>query len=250
MKLTLVNKEQVAKGTVSFFWEADPPFTWRPGQFLYYTVPLPATDKRGNTRHFTIASSPTENVIQLTTRIRDESLFKETLNGLEVGTVIEGSGPRGDFVLDEEKNDSQVFLAGGIGITPFRSIIKFATDKNLKTPIHLIYSNSVPEEIAFKSDLDSWMEINSNLKVSYTITKPEDVKDWNGLTSRIDESMIENLLKIENKQSLSLRDWNLKISTITWWVCGPPAFVSGMQDELQKLGVSGDKVELEQFTGY
>lgn len=233
MKLTLVKKQEVARATVSFFWEADPPFIWRPGQFLYYTIPLPKPDPRGNTRHFTIASSPTEKLIQLTTRIRDESLYKQTLNKLELGAVVEGSGPRGDFVLDEERDTPQVFLAGGIGITPFRSMIKYATDQKLKTPIHLIYSNSTPEDIIFKNELDRWKQVNPNLSVVYTITKPEGIEDWNGLTGRINANMISNQLKIP-----------------VYWLCGPPAFVSGVQDELQKLSISGDSVEVEEFTGY
>lgn len=247
MKLTLVKKQEEARGTVSFFWESDRPIVWRPGQYLYFTLDLPSDAENlgkqshgSNVRHFTIASSPTEETIQLTTRIRDDSLYKQTLNKLEIGAIIECTGPRGDFVLDQERENPQIFLAGGIGITPFRSMIKYATDKGLKTPIRLVYSNSTPEDITFKEELDEWAQTNPDLKVSYTITKPGGVTGWEGLTGRINSLIIENLLKIEN----------LDLKIPTWWVCGPPMFVSGMQDELQKLSISGDKVEMEQFTGY
>ena len=236
MKLTLVKKQEEARGTVSFFWKTDLLLTWKPGQYLYYNLDL---QKNASVRHFTIASSPTEEVIQLTTRIRGESLYKQTLNKLEIDSVVDASGPRGDFVLDQERDTPQIFLAGGIGITPFRSIIKFATDKGLKTPIHLIYSNGTPDDIAFKSEFDEWTKVNPNFKVSYTITKPEGVNGWNGLTDRIDADMIKTL--ITDHQSLT---------TSSFWLCGPPAFVSGMQDELAKLNISGDKIEIEQFTGY
>lgn len=232
MELTLVKKQPEKGDVVSFFWQAEPKFTWLPGQYLYYTVKLEAPDSRGNVRHFTIAASPTEENIQLTTHITD-SAFKLALNKLEVGAKVQGVGPRGDFVLNEEKKEQQVFLAGGIGITPFRSMIKFATDKNLATPIHLIYSNSTPEEIVFKEQLDTWAQQNKNLAISYTITKPEEAKSpWPGLTGRINSEMINSLV------------------TTDFWVCGPPAFVGGMQEELEKLKVDPEKVELEQFTGY
>ncbi|MBI4058631.1 FAD-dependent oxidoreductase [Candidatus Microgenomates bacterium] len=239
MKLTLVKKQKEANGAMSFFWEANPPFVWKPGQFLYYTLELPENDPRGNVRHFTISASPTENIIRLTTKISD-SVYKQTLNKLEEGSVVDGSGPRGDFVLDIEKSEPQVFLAGGIGITPFRAFIKYGIDNNFKTPTHLIYSNSTAEEIVFKEELDSWTAQNLDLQISYTITHPEESKTpWNGLTGHINAEMIKKLV---------IGHWSLDIPT--WWVCGPPAFVSGMEDELAKLKTSPDKIEEEQFTGY
>lgn len=238
MKLTLVRKQEEAKGSTSFFWRAEPAIEWKPGQYLYYTVTLPEKDPRGNVRHFTISASPTEGEIRLTTKLSD-SLYKKTLFELPEGTEINGSGPRGDFVLDEEKTEPQVFIAGGIGITPFRAFIKYATDKGFKTPIHLIYSNSTPEEITFKDDFDSWASDNPNFTVSYTITKPEESKDWNGLTGRINAEMIERLITPHSA-----------LSTPIWWLCGPPAFTEAMEVELEKMKVDIQKIETEQFTGY
>lgn len=242
MDLTLVKKQKEAGDAISFFWKTNTPLTWKPGQFLYYTLELPESDPRGNVRHFTISSTPTEEFVRLTTKI-SQSGFKQALNRLEPGARVVGTGPRGDFVLpDPPSTELQVFLAGGIGITPFRSMIKYATDNPpAGGPIHLIYSNSTPEEIVFKEELDELLSGNPHLAISHTITHPEESKQpWNGLTGRINAEMIKNLLKIRN----------LKLEIPTWWVCGPPAFVQGMQDELQKLQIAPERIEVEQFTGY
>lgn len=239
MKLKLLKKEDEAKGTKSFYWESEKPVTYIAGQYYYFTLPsLKYPDPRGATRHFTLSSSPTEgNPIRNTTRIRQESGFKKTLDELEMGALIEGEGPNGTFILDEAEPGPHVFLAGGIGITPFRSMIKYAADKNLKTQIHLVYSNSIPEEITFRVELEALAKSWPNLKLDMTITKPEESKEpWKGLTGRIDENLIQKLVP----------DFKDKI----FWVCGPPAMVEGIEQALGKLNLSSGKVRSEKFTGY
>lgn len=235
----LVKKQQETSDVWSFFWESDISFEWEPGQFLYYNLNLPEQDARGSTRHFTIATSPTESIIQLTTKISD-SVYKQTLRSIELSTLVQGTGPRGDFVLDQERKNLQVFLAGGIGITPFRAFIKYAADKGFSTPMHLIYSNSTPEEIVFKEELRILKSEFVHLKVTHTITHPEQSQTpWHGLTGRINAEMIKNLLSTSHS-----------LPTTVYWVCGPGQFVSGMQDELKKLNVPMDNIEIEQFSGY
>ena len=239
MKLKLVEKRDEAKGTKSFFWETEKPVNYLAGQYFYFTLPsLNYPDPRGATRHFTLSSSPTEgNLLRNTTRIREESGFKKTLDDLEIGTLIEGEGPNGTFILDEAEPGPHVFLAGGIGITPFRSMIKYAADKNLNTQIHLIYSNSIPEEIAFRAELDGLAKSWPNLKLDMTVTKPEESKEpWKGLTGRIDENVIQKLVP--------------DINNNIFWVCGPPAMVEAMEQTLGKLNLSSGKVRSEKFTGY
>jgi len=133
MKLALVKKEDVAKGTKSFYWEPEKKVNYLPGQYFYYTLPkLNYDDPRGPTRHFTISSSPTEdNLLRLTTRIRPESAYKKTLDELKIGDTVSGEGPSGTFILDEHEKGPHVLIAGGIGITPFRSFIKYNIDNNL-----------------------------------------------------------------------------------------------------------------------
>ena len=246
MKLTLLKKLDEAKGlpaqagTKSFFWEPENPVKYLPGQYFYYTFPeLKYPDPRGATRHFTLSSSPTEgNELRLTTRIREESGFKKTLDDLKIGSVIEGEGPNGTFILDENEKGTHVLIAGGIGVTPFRSFIKYNIDQKLTDiKLHLIYSNSLPTEIAFRGELETWSKQNNNIKVFMTVTKPEESKEkWSGLKGRIDESMISRLTS--------------HLSRPTYWLCGPPPMVSAIEIVLGKMGVTADKLRSEKFTGY
>jgi ferredoxin-NADP reductase len=243
MKLTLVEIKDEAKGTKSFYWKPEKPITYVAGQYFYFTLPkLKYPDPRGATRHFTLSSSPTEGeTIRLTTRIREESGYKKTLNELAVNRVIEGEGPEGTFILDENEKGPFVFLAGGIGITPFRSMLKFATDKKLPIPIHLIYSNSIPEEIAFKDELESLSRQNPNFKLSMTVSKPEQSgQPWSGLTGRIDEMLIKKLFG----------NWKLEIGNSTFLVAGPPPMVDAIEQMLGKLGLPAGRLRSEKFTGY
>jgi len=252
MILELVDKRDEAKGTKSFFWRTKTPISYLPGQCYYYTLPnLKYKDSRGPTRHFTISSSPSEGeVLRLTTRIREESGYKKTLDELKIGTKIEGEGPNGTFILDENEKGPHLLIAGGIGITPFRSFIKYSVDKQslavsdgkgLKTPLYLIYSNSAPEEIAFRKELEEWTKTYPNIKVGMTVTKPEESKvKWNGLTGRVDEKMMEKLI----------RNWKLEIKNLTFWVSGPPPMVDAMEKLLGSLKITADRLRSEKFTGY
>lgn len=239
MKLKLIEKRDEAKGTKSFFLQPEKPVTWFAGQYYYFTISdMKYPDSKGNTRHFTISSSPTEgNLIRLTTRIREESGYKKTLDELPLGAEIDGEGPNGTFILDENSSDSNVFIAGGIGITPFRSIIKYVVDKNLLIPIHLIYSNSVPEEITFKKELEEWSTSHPNIKTDLTISHPEESKEpWPGLTGRIDDVLIQKLVS--------------NIEKSIFWVCGPPPMIDAIEQVLGKLKITSDRIHSEKFTGY
>lgn len=239
MKLKLVDKKTEAKGTKSFFWKPNTALTWLAGQYLYFTLPeLKYPDQRGSTRHFTISSSPTENgIVRLTTKIREESGYKKTLDELKIGAEIEASGPSGTFLLDEQEPKEHVFIAGGIGVTPFRSMIKYAIDKGLDTKINLIYSCSTVEEIAFKEEFEEWAKNWPNIKLAITVSHPEESKaKWKGLTGRIDSQMIK-------KQSENLSD-------PTYWLCGPPQMIDAIEDSMSKMHITDDKLRTEKFTGY
>lgn len=233
MKIKLVKVMDEAKGTKSFFWEPEKPVTFLPGQYFYYTFPtLKYPDPRGTTRHFTISSSPTEgNLLRLTTRIREESGYKKTLDDLPVGAEIEGEGPNGTFILDEKEPGPHIFIAGGIGITPFRSMIKYAADKNLSTQIYLIYSNS-DEDITFRKELDEISSGHPNIKIQYVITSVE---------GHLDELKIKKIVE----------GWGLEVGgLITWWLCGPPPMIDAMEQVIGKMHITSDKVRSEKFTGY
>lgn len=240
MKLKLLGKKDEAEGTKSFTFEPEKELKYIAGQYYYFTLPrLNYPDPRGATRHFTLSSSPTEGRnIMITTRVRQESGFKKTLDELKPGDIIEGEGPNGTFILNESNKSPQVFLTGGIGITPFRSIAKYDIDKNLGIPIYLLYSNSIPEQIAFKEEIEGWAKEYPNLiKVQMLISKPEEAKTpWTGLTGRIDANLISKFTGGLEKP--------------TFWISGPPPMVDAMELALSSLGIKGDRIVSEKFTGY
>ena len=162
-------------------------------------------------------------------------------NDLAIGDTIEGEGPEGTFILDDNEKHGEggahVLIAGGIGITPFRSFIKYNIDKKLTdTKLHLIYANSTPAEIAFRDELMAWAQANKNITVDMTVSKPD--KEWRGLTGHIDAQMLKSLTT------------NYNLPATTFWLCGPPAMVTAMQKVLGELNISSGNVRVESFTGY
>lgn len=235
MQLKLVNKLDEAKGTKTFVFTSDEEIKFEAGQYVYITLPkLNYPDERGETRHFTISNSPTEeNEIKITTRIRQESGYKKTLDELPIGSIVEGRGPQGTFVfpdIHESKSLNLVFIAGGIGITPFRSMIKYAIDSKINTPIYLIYSNS-DSDFTFRSELDSWQKENNFLKIEY-----------------IDTSVVGRIDILKTKYILD--QWSLAIDNFTAWVVGPNAFVNAVEEILEDLNILEDNIKSEKFTGY
>ena len=203
-------------------------------------------DPKGPTRSFTIASSPTEkDSIMITTRIRDTP-FKQRLSRLDAGTVVTITAPAGDFTLSEDYSKPVVFLSGGIGVTPFRSMIKYATDKQLPVKITMFDSNRNQANILYKDEFDSWANLNKNLKIIYTITDEEAESlsssanlGWKGEKGWIDKAMLTRHLSKE------------ELNNSIFYICGPPAMLNAMQKLLSvQIGVSDDKIRIEEFTGY
>ncbi len=225
MKLKLVKKQDEAVDTKSFFFTSSEKFTWQAGQYAYLTL-------GGITKQFTIASSPTEEFIQITTRIRKESEFKQLLDKAQINEEIEARAPFGTFVLNNSSSIStnHVFLVGGIGITPFRSMIKYNIDQKLNVPMFLIYSNS-DSEFVFKKELDQWQNNNGLIKVQYVDTS---------IDGRIDILKIAKLIK----------NWKLKIESCVFSAVGPSLFVNAMEDSLEQLNIKSDMIQTEKFIGY
>lgn len=232
MKLTLIKKINESTGVKSFFFKPEKTITFSPGQYLYYTLSkLNFPDSKGATRHFTISSSPTEiDSIRLTTKIREESGYKKTLDELSIEGAISADGPNGTFLFNEKEKGFHVFLAGGIGITPFRSIIKYVIDKKLDNPIYLIYSNS-DNDITFKKEFDKIAKVHSNIKINYVISSTE---------GHLDQIKISDLIK----------NWKLVIKNCIWWICGPPPFTDAMEKILEKMKLSSGQIRSEKFSGY
>lgn len=203
-------------------------FDYKPGQYMMMELD---TGGEENTRPLSIASSPTENFLLFSVKILQSS-FKQKFNSLKVGDKVKLKGPMGIFVLNENANEI-VFLGGGIGITPFRNMIKYATDKNLPIKLTLLYSNKTSADICYKDEWNIFEKQNPNLKVVNTITDDE---NWHGRKGRINEAMIEEFCNDTN-------------NTI-FYICGPPAMVEGLSNLLKTMNVAQQNIKIEKFAGY
>lgn len=259
IELTLMEKDKV-NGTdvMSFKFSKhnddqidNKTLNYNAGQFAFFDIGQVYNDPKGPIRHFTISSSPTENFIMFSTRIRD-SPYKKRLLTLEKGAKVKFRGPEGQFVLHQDYSKYTVFLSGGIGVTPFRSMLKYATDMQLPVPIIMFDSNRDRDNILFKKEFDDWASINKNLKIIYTISEEKEeqhneqsppplstANDWKGEYGRIDKAMI-----------LKYADTNVLNNSI-FYICGPPNMLKSMQSLLQEdLKIPKEKIKIEEFTGY
>jgi len=162
------------------------------------------------------------------------SSFKKKLLGLKMGDMVKFFGPMGGFILNEEEKNPRVFLAGGIGITPFHSMITYAYSKNLSIPITLIVSFSSVEDLAFHEELSNIAKENSYIKTIYTITHPN--VQWKGETGRISEGLIKKYVQ--------------DIFKPQYFIVGPPAMVAAIEEVVRNMGAVNEKIFIENFTGY
>ena len=239
LELELVETRIETPDVKSFVFSlGDYKFDYKPGQSIRVTLEIENCDEKCNRRPFSLASSPTESFLMISTKI-SQTAFKTTLDSLKKGTKvsISGPGPAGEFALPEDYSKNLVMLGGGIGITPFRNMIRFATDKRLPTKITLIYSNKVPADIAFRREFEECESRNANLKIVNTITRPQESEEkWTGLVGRIDAEMIRK----------QIADWNNSI----FYTCGPPAMADTIVTLLQEMKISRDNIKVEKFMGY
>ena len=235
--LTFVKKEQVANDAYSFYFARPKDFDFLPGQYIRMTLDIANPDERGKSCFFSISSSPAEKeYIRITTRII-QSTFKKTLLSLTPETKVKFFGPVGIFVLRVEETMPKIFLAGGIGITPFLSMVSFASENNITTPITLFVSFTKVEEMIYYQMLKDISQKHSNITIVFTVTHPEESKqEWHGETGRISEELIKKYVG-DVLQSL-------------FYIAGPPAMVSAMLEIVQSVGVADQKIRKENFVGY
>jgi ferredoxin-NADP reductase len=234
MKATVAEMREVAKGTLLALFETDGYPDFRPG--AYFWVELPDRghqDEKGLRRHISLVTSPTDRpLVGLATRLRD-SAFKRTLAELEVGDEVEVEEPKGSFLLPEDTSGEYVFVAGGIGITVFRSMLRYIADERLPYRVTLVYSNRDRESAAFLGELEELEQRIDGLKVVLTMT---DEDGWEGESRRIDAAVLrDHVGKLEDKQFL---------------VAGPPAMTEAVVDALHAAGVPEDHVLAGKFSGY
>ncbi len=210
--------------------EKPPGFDFQPGQYVMMYLPV---DGKDESRQFSIASSPTKPYLEFATKDTG-SAFKNTWKRLKPGDGIRISKPLGKFVLDVNAPHI-ILISGGIGITPFRSMLEYAVDKKLSNNIILLYSNKVPEDIPFERELNELPKQNGAIKIEMTVTRPEESTiKTNYRTGRIDGALIK-----EHSRGGD-----------AYYICGPPGLVVALEKTLEELGVPATRIRMELFTGY
>jgi ferredoxin-NADP reductase len=229
-------KREVAKGTLLVVFDLQgEEVEYVPGQYFWVELPDRGyDDERGLRRHISVVTSPTERgVLGLCTRIRDTA-FKKTLAELEVGDDAQVEPPKGDYRLPEDTNRPYVFVAGGIGITVFRSMLRWIADTGAPYRVTLVYSNRDRESTAF---LDELGELERTLPGFHMVLTMTDDPGWDGESRRLGTEVLRELLDDE-------------LGAFTFLVAGPPAMVESVAGDLSAAGVPEDQVLASRFSGY
>jgi ferredoxin-NADP reductase len=236
VKARIKDKQEVAKGTLFVTFDLlGEVVDFRPGQYFFVTLPdVGHGDEKGLRRHITVVTSPNERgVLGLATRMRD-SAFKRTLGELLVGAEVDVEAPKGDFGLPEDPSRPLVFVAGGIGITVFRSMLRYIREERLPHRVTLIYSNRDVESTAFLDELRELERELPDLRLVLTMTQDS---SWDGETRKVDAQFFADHLGGD-------------LNAFTFLVAGPPGMVEGVQASLAKAGVAEENVVAESYSGY
>jgi ferredoxin-NADP reductase len=233
----LKDRREVAERTMGFWFEKPSGFTYKAGQFMDVTLLNPReTDAEGNTRAFSLASAPYEPMLMVATRVRDTA-FKRVLAALPLGSEVKIDGPSGDLILHDDATRAAVFLAGGIGITPFRSILLRAAKERLAHHIFLFFANRRPEDTPFLEELQRLQGVNPYYLFVATMTgMAKSHRVWHGETGHITKAMLEKGLK--------------KAVAPIYYLAGPPEMVAGLYAVLQDMNIKDDDIRKEEFSGY
>jgi ferredoxin-NADP reductase len=232
----LAGREIVAEGTMAFRFAKPADWTFRAGQFIDLTLlDPPETDGEGNTRGFSISSAPSEDGITITTRLRDTA-FKRVLRAMPVGTPVRIEGPFGNLRLHGADRPA-VILTGGIGITPFRSILLETIHAGgLPYSVVVLYANRRPQDAAFLDELRALAQRDENLTFVPTMSGLDAGDPWDGERGRIDASMLRRHLT--------------DVTNPIYYLTGPSNMVQGLRAMLVDAGVNEDDIRTEEFTGY
>ena len=235
--VALRGREEVAERTMAFHFEKPSGFTFKPGQTIDLTlIDPPESDAEGNTRTFSIACAPGDEDIMIATRMRDTA-FKRVLKSMALGSPVQLEGPMGSFTLHNNASKPGVFLAGGIGITPFRSMVRQAARDQSPHTLYLFYANNRPEDAPFLEELTRLPGSNPRIHIVPTMSEmARSTRPWKGATGFIDEQLL--------RASLS------NLQGPIYYIAGPPAMVTAMRDMLTKTQVDEDDIRTEEFAGY
>lgn len=233
--IKLLKIETVANGTMAFHFEKPAGFEFRAGQFADYTlISPPETDEEGNTRGFSFVHAPFEDELVLATRMRDTA-FKRVLKELPIGTEVKLDGPYGDFTLHKAETTPAVFVIGGIGVTPVRSMIAQATHDKTAHKITLLHSSKTPADLPFIADLQQLAKENPNF--TYVPVASDSAPDgWQGERGRVNEAIVKKYVTDLDKP--------------IYYLSGPEGMVKAMRQLLVGMGANEDNIRTEEFTGY
>lgn len=235
-EFTFTHRTPQGGGIVEFNFSAPKPLQFLPGQYLEWTLPHHRPDSRGNRRYFTIASSPLESAVKVSVRIdpTHSSSFKRALQSLQAGDNISASHLSGDFVLPRDTHKKLVFIAGGVGITPFRSMVTYLLERKEKRDITLLYSAATADGFAYRELFDS--AAANTVTAHYVLTGQEVPPGWTGLRGYLSPKIIRSLVP-EYRQAL-------------FYLSGPQAMVAGYKKMLIKTGVPRRHIKTDYFPGF
>jgi len=236
VEVALKQRRTVARDTITVLFEKPAGFVFKGGQSVDLTlINPPRNDDKGSKRALSIVSAPHEPFLQFATRVRD-SAFKQTLRDMPLGTRVQIEGPFGSMTLHSNKSRRAIFIAGGIGITPFMSMLRQAAHTRLEHSLSLIYSNRNPEDAPFLDELQQMeRQRRGSFQLVATMDGPAE-PSWSGRVGRIDAELIESV--------------RVPPAMPIFYVAGPPAMVAAMRGILSGMGVEDDDIRSEDFSGY
>ena len=234
--VTLQEIKKLANETSEFIFES-PHMDFRPGQYAEFTLPVDNSDARGNRRYFTIASSPNEEKLSLGIKFYPQaSRFKKTFARMSPGETLLASSIAGDFILPTNLSTKIVYIAGGIGITPFRSMIKHQHDIQEVRDGVLFYSNNSESEIAYREIFDAAVHADLGFRVVYTLTGEEIPEQWRGEQGHINANMITKYAPDYKER--------------TFYISGPRSMVNAFKKTLRTMGIPRHKIKTDFFPGF
>lgn len=238
MRVKLADRRRETADTVTFVFDlGGQRYPYTAGQFAFFELDqLTVDDPRGKRRHFTLSSSPSEHgIVQFTTKLRGSG-FKETLNTAALGFEITIEEARGRFTLPESADRPIVFLGGGVGVTPFRSMLRYAADELLRHNITMLYAANTPEQLIYRREFELLPQEHDNLRLVMVVTEANGGEPWRGELGRIDAEKVDKYVN--------------DIPNALFYTCGPPPMVQAMQELLQSMNVPDGNVRVERFSGY
>ena len=234
-QVKLAGREELAEGTIAFRFEKPAGFNFKPGQAVVLELLDPPPEDGQKRRTFSLVSAPFESTLAIATRMRDTA-FKRALKALPDGASLKLTGPIGQFTLADTARPA-VFIAGGIGITPFMSMLRQAARDHAPHSLLLLYSNRRPEDAAFLGELQELERQNGNFRLVATMTEmSKSARKWGGQTGFVDADLIKRAAG--------------GLMAPIYYVVGPPAMVAAMQEMLRGTGVADDDIRSEEFYGY